>query len=160
MMISPRDDLLSVIECDASGYRWCKGLATVSGRHWRAPRGVSVEIYWWPRMIPRFRRCIRMKLVESAGGTCGRGLAPGPGKELPMIIWFMHGWAARIVKIALGSYMVIESVYTNFVTAVPLILMGSVIAVSGIADISILEVAYQIIVGTPDETTKPHEHHA
>ena len=56
--------------------------------------------------------------------------------------------------------MVIESVYTHFLVAVPMVLLGTVIAVSGIADICILEVLHRGMVANTDETMKARERHA
>jgi hypothetical protein len=77
-----------------------------------------------------------------------------------MIIRFMHSWVFRILSVAFGALMVIESVYTHFLVAVPMVLLGTVIAVSGIADICILEVLHRSMVANTDETMKARERHA
>ena len=77
-----------------------------------------------------------------------------------MIIRFMHSWVFRIFAIALGAFMVIESVYAHFLVAVPMVLLGSVIAVSGIADIAIVEVIHTTIVDDADGRLETRGRHA
>jgi hypothetical protein len=52
---------------------------------------------------------------------------------------FMHTPFVRALRVVLGFYMIGSAIMAHFLIAMPMVLLGAVIAASGVADMRIIE---------------------
>ena len=73
-----------------------------------------------------------------------------------MFFRFMHTTAARAIRVALGMTLIGASILRDVTVAFPLVIGGSLLVVTAIADISVLEVLFKACGGEVDQTAHRH----
>ncbi len=76
-----------------------------------------------------------------------------------MFIRFTHTPFGRVLRVVIGFLLVVEAVYEPLAIAASMVVVGTVIAVTGIADVCVLE---QVITAMRRDAAarEPRERHA
>ena len=77
-----------------------------------------------------------------------------------MIIRFMHTGVARALRTVIGFLLVVEAVYQPLGLAAVMVALGTVIAVTGIADVCVVEQVIGASRRHRAAAPEPREYHA